>query len=82
VCSKPFGTRIFTAAAAELWMTQAAVSYQVKLLEERLACCRSGDKKRVVLTEAGRRCPRSLRIRRATTARSPARAGGRVATDR
>ncbi|MFN3389968.1 MAG: LysR substrate-binding domain-containing protein [Allosphingosinicella sp.] len=46
----------FTAAAAELGMTQAAVSYQVKLLEERLGLplfLRS--KRRVTLTEAGRR---------------------------
>src|SRR5947209_11768940 len=46
----------FTLAAAELGMTQAAVSYQVKLLEERLGVplfLRS--KRRVTLTEAGRR---------------------------
>lgn len=46
----------FTQAAAELGMTQAAVSYQVKLLEERLGLplfLRS--KRRVTLTEAGRR---------------------------
>jgi LysR family glycine cleavage system transcriptional activator len=46
----------FTAAAAELGMTQAAVSYQIKLLEERLAVpLFSREKKRVLLTEAGRR---------------------------
>ena len=46
----------FTAAAAELGMTQAAVSYQVKLLEERLGVpLFRREKKRVVLTEAGRR---------------------------
>lgn len=46
----------FTQAAAELAMTQAAVSYQVKLLEERLGVplfVRS--KRRVTLSEAGRR---------------------------
>ena len=46
----------FTAAAAELGMTQAAVSYQIKLLEERLnAPLFRREKRRVVLTEAGRR---------------------------
>src|SRR3954468_4373275 len=46
----------FTAAANELGMTQAAVSYQVKLLEERLRAplFRRG-KRRVVLTDAGRK---------------------------
>src|SRR3954462_11939521 len=46
----------FTLAAAELGMTQAAVSYQIKLLEERLGVplfVRS--KRRVTLSEAGRR---------------------------
>lgn len=46
----------FTSAAAELGLTQAAVSYQVKLLEERLGVplfLRS--KRRVTLTDAGRR---------------------------
>lgn len=45
----------FTAAAQELGMTQAAVSYQVKLLEERLSLSlfqRAGRK--VMLTEKGR----------------------------
>lgn len=45
----------FTAAANELGMTQAAVSYQVKLLEERLGISlfqRSGRK--VILTDKGR----------------------------
>ncbi|MET0371155.1 MAG: LysR substrate-binding domain-containing protein [Sphingobium sp.] len=45
----------FTAAARELGMTQAAVSYQVKLLEERLGLSlfqRAGRK--VALTEKGR----------------------------
>ena len=46
----------FTAAAAELGMTQAAVSYQIKLLEERLGVpLFRREKKRVLLTEAGRR---------------------------
>ena len=46
----------FTAAAAELGMTQAAVSYQVKVLEERLGVLLfRREKKRVVLTEAGLR---------------------------
>jgi LysR family transcriptional regulator, glycine cleavage system transcriptional activator len=46
----------FTRAAEELGMTQAAVSYQIKLIEERLGTpLFSRDKKRVVLTEAGRK---------------------------
>ncbi|MES2097843.1 MAG: transcriptional regulator GcvA [Pseudomonadota bacterium] len=46
----------FTAAAGELGMTQAAVSYQIKLLEERLgAPLFRREKRRVVLTDAGRR---------------------------
>ena len=46
----------FTLAAAELGMTQAAVSYQIKLLEDRLAMpLFRREKRRVVLTEAGRR---------------------------
>src|SRR5690242_19383783 len=46
----------FTAAAAELGMTQAAVSYQIKLLEERLGVpLFRREKRRVVLTDAGRR---------------------------
>lgn len=46
----------FTSAAAELGMTQAAVSYQIKLLEERLGVALfRREKKRVVLTDAGRR---------------------------
>ena len=46
----------FTQAAAELGMTQAAVSYQIRLLEDRLRIplfLRS--KRRVTLSEAGRR---------------------------
>ncbi|MEA3008618.1 MAG: LysR family transcriptional regulator, glycine cleavage system transcriptional activator [Sphingomonadales bacterium] len=46
----------FTLAAAELGMTQAAVSYQVRILEDRLGVplfVRS--KRRVTLSEAGRR---------------------------
>lgn len=46
----------FTRAAAELGMTQAAVSYQIKLLEERVgAPLFLRDKRQVVLTEGGRR---------------------------
>ena len=46
----------FTRAAAELGMTQAAVSYQIKLLEERLGTSLfTRDKKQVALTEAGRK---------------------------
>ena len=46
----------FTKAAAELGMTQAAVSYQIKLLEERLgAPLFRREKRRVGLTDAGRR---------------------------
>jgi LysR family glycine cleavage system transcriptional activator len=46
----------FTAAAAELGMTQAAVSYQIRLLEERIgAPLFRRERRRVVLTEAGRR---------------------------
>jgi len=46
----------FTAAAAELGMTQAAVSYQIRLLEERLGVpLFARAKRRVTLTEAGRK---------------------------
>jgi LysR family transcriptional regulator, glycine cleavage system transcriptional activator len=46
----------FTAAAAELGMTQAAVSYQIRVLEERVGVpLFRREKKRVLLTEAGRR---------------------------
>ena len=46
----------FTQAAAELGMTQAAVSYQIRLLEERLGLSLFARVKgRVQLTEAGRR---------------------------
>jgi len=46
----------FTRAAAELGMTQAAVSYQIKLLEERLGTSLfSRQKRQVALTEAGRK---------------------------
>jgi len=46
----------FTRAAAELGMTQAAVSYQIRLLEDRLgAPLFHRDKGRVSLTDAGRR---------------------------
>lgn len=46
----------FTAAAAELGMTQAAVSYQIRLLEERLGLpLFARVKGRVALTDSGRR---------------------------
>jgi LysR family glycine cleavage system transcriptional activator len=46
----------FTQAAGELGMTQAAVSYQIRILEERLgAPLFARAKGRVTLTEAGRR---------------------------
>ncbi|HWT12484.1 MAG TPA: LysR substrate-binding domain-containing protein [Allosphingosinicella sp.] len=46
----------FTVAATELGMTQAAVSYQIRLLEERLGLpLFARTKGRVSLTEAGRR---------------------------
>ena len=46
----------FTAAANELGMTQAAVSYQIKVLEERLGVpLFRREKSRVVLTDAGRK---------------------------
>ena len=46
----------FTAAAAELGMTQAAVSYQIQVLEERLGVSLfTRAKRRVTLSEAGRR---------------------------
>ena len=46
----------FTAAAADLGMTQAAVSYQIRLLEERLGLSLfAREKGRVSLTDAGRR---------------------------
>jgi LysR family glycine cleavage system transcriptional activator len=46
----------FTKAAAELGLTQAAVSYQIKLLEERLgAPLFLRSKRRVTLSEAGRK---------------------------
>jgi LysR family transcriptional regulator, glycine cleavage system transcriptional activator len=46
----------FTQAAAELGMTQAAVSYQIRLLEERLGIALFvRSKRRVTLSDAGRR---------------------------
>ena len=46
----------FTKAAAELGMTQAAVSYQIKLLEERLNVpLFKRERRRVTLTDPGRR---------------------------
>ena len=51
----------FTAAGTELAMTQAAVSYQVKLLEDRLgASLFRRERGRVVLTEPGRRIATKL----------------------
>ena len=51
----------FTKAADELGMTQAAVSYQVKLLEERVgAPLFLREARRVVLSEAGRRLAPSV----------------------
>ena len=51
----------FTAAAAELGMTQAAVSYQIRLLEERLATSLfRREKRRVVLTDIGARAAAQL----------------------
>lgn len=46
----------FTKAAAELGMTQAAVSYQIRLLEERLGVALFlRSKRRVTLSDAGRK---------------------------
>src|SRR5262249_53206189 len=45
----------FTRAAAELGMTQAAVSYQIRLLEDRLVPLFLRKGRGVELTEAGRR---------------------------
>ena len=46
----------FTKAAAELGMTQAAVSYQIRLLEERVSTpLFRREKRRVMLTDPGRR---------------------------
>ena len=46
----------FTAASVELGMTQAAVSYQVKVLEERLGVALfRRERRRAILTEPGRR---------------------------
>jgi LysR family transcriptional regulator, glycine cleavage system transcriptional activator len=46
----------FTVAGNELGMTQAAVSYQIKLLEDRLGVALfRRERRRVALTEAGRR---------------------------
>lgn len=51
----------FTAAAVELAMTQAAVSYQIKLLEERVGVLLFWrEKKRVILTDAGQRVAPAL----------------------
>ncbi len=51
----------FTAAAGELGMTQAAVSYQIRLLEERLGVpLFRRERRRVVLTDTGRRAASQL----------------------
>ena len=51
----------FTAAGQELGMTQAAVSYQIRLLEERLGTpLFRRERRRVMLTEAGRRAAAQL----------------------
>ncbi|WP_083533070.1 LysR family transcriptional regulator [Bosea sp. WAO] len=51
----------FTRAAAELGMTQAAVSYQIKLLEDRLGLpLFQRQARRVVLTETGERLASSV----------------------
>jgi len=51
----------FTVAAEELGMTQAAVSYQIKLLEERVGTpLFRRERRRVHLTEAGRRASRPV----------------------
>jgi len=51
----------FTAAARELGMTQAAVSYQIGILEDKLgAALFRREKKRVRLTEPGRRAAEQL----------------------
>ncbi len=51
----------FTAAAGELGMTQAAVSYQIKLLEERLGVALfRRERRRAILTEPGRRAAARL----------------------
>jgi LysR family transcriptional regulator, glycine cleavage system transcriptional activator len=51
----------FTTAAAELGMTQAAVSYQVRVLEERTGQpLFRREKKRVLLTDSGRRVAADL----------------------
>jgi LysR family transcriptional regulator, glycine cleavage system transcriptional activator len=51
----------FTAAAAELGMTQAAVSYQIRVLEERVGTpLFRRERRRVLLTDAGRRAAGEL----------------------
>ncbi|MBV8237191.1 MAG: LysR family transcriptional regulator, partial [Sphingomonas sp.] len=51
----------FTAAAEELGMTQAAVSYQIRVLEERLGQpLFRRERRRVLLTDAGRRAAHQL----------------------
>lgn len=51
----------FTTAATELGMTQAAVSHQIRILEERLGTSLfRRERRRVVLTEPGRRAAAEL----------------------
>lgn len=50
----------FTSAASELGMTQAAVSYQIRVLEERTGPLFRRERKRVILTDAGRRVASEL----------------------
>ncbi|WP_298672065.1 transcriptional regulator GcvA [uncultured Sphingomonas sp.] len=51
----------FTAAGQELGMTQAAVSYQIRLLEERLGTqLFRRERRRVILTEPGKRAATQL----------------------
>lgn len=70
----------FTRAAAELGMTQAAVSYQLKLLEGRLGIpLFRREKKRVILTEAGARA--AAQVTRAFDGLDAAFAGLRAETE-
>lgn len=67
----------FTAAAGELGMTQAAVSYQIRLLEERLGVALfRREKRRVILTDSAHRA--GLQVSRAFDALDAAFAGLRA----
>jgi len=76
-------TENFTAAAAELGMTQAAVSYQVKSLEERLGSpLFVREKGRARLTPLGQRCCRAVgRLRRDRGCLREPSGGRRIAPD-